>query len=118
MEAMAGAKRSIGKDLTMLDTKYSTTAPKRSLGGGKNVDRNQTTACCPCFREVVNQTTYPIRGYCEGNTPPYFIVGNPPSETGLRVPTVEELRLFCLTGNYRHCPIYHFATEATDSLKP
>lgn len=55
---------------------------------------------CPYLKRLGNEVHYSISGYCERT-----------SICALRVPTQDEVRGFCSTGNYRHCPIYRRGIE-------
>ncbi len=50
--------------------------------------------CCPQFRPLRGDGTYPIPGYCAPAAAP----------SALMVPSVEEFRTLCTTPAFRHCP--------------
>jgi hypothetical protein len=61
----------------------------------------ESTNNCPYLKRVDDEIRYEIAGYCERS-----------SVCALRVPTLGELNTYCMTGDYRHCPIYRMGIEA------
>ena len=51
---------------------------------------------CPFYRRAEKKGGYPVYGYCEG-----YRSGK------LRIPTLGEMRGFCVSDCY-HCPVYLF----------
>ena len=66
----------------------------------------ESTKNCPYLKRIGDEIHYAIVGYCERS-----------SICALRIPTLGELKSYCMTGDYRHCPIYRagMATEIRDS---